>query len=89
MTKDELWQVREWANSKLATGDEPPWSWYQYMKLREALDGVILGLGSVSPTASLQQPEASLGKHLRLVGDTDSRDTAPLRPSDVSVQLPM
>ena len=89
MIRDDLMRVREWTNGKIATGDEPPWTWYQYMKLREALDGVISGLEATSPTANLQPLAPRQGTHLRLVGDTDSRDSAPLRPSDVPVQLPM
>ena len=38
MTRAELERVLDWANDKLATGAEPPWAWYQYMKLRETLE---------------------------------------------------
>lgn len=41
MTADELQRLRNWADAKIATGAEPAWAWYQYMKLREALDAVI------------------------------------------------
>jgi hypothetical protein len=36
MMRQELEQIREWAIEMLAAGTEPPWSWYRYMKLREA-----------------------------------------------------
>ena len=43
MTRDELQRIRDWASRKIVTGAEPPWSWYQHMKLREALDAIIAG----------------------------------------------
>ena len=47
MTRAELERVREWALQKLATGEEPPWAWYQYMKLREALEAILAGMDAV------------------------------------------
>ncbi len=44
MTRQELENVRTWADEKLATGHEPPWAWYQYMKLRETLDAILAGI---------------------------------------------
>jgi hypothetical protein len=41
MTCVELERVRDWALQKLATGQEPPWAWYQYTKLRETLDAIL------------------------------------------------
>jgi hypothetical protein len=35
--------VHSWARSKLNTGKEPPWSWYQYMKLIEAIQAIRKG----------------------------------------------
>ncbi len=87
--RDELTRVREWADAKLATGEEPPWAWYQYMKLREALDGVIAGMDAVSPTASLQQSGPHQGRHLRLVVSMCPQDTVPPHQSELNVPLPM
>jgi hypothetical protein len=94
MTPADLQKVRDWAHSKLATGDEPPWAWYQYMKLQETLDAIIGGMSSwVTPEEStkesLRQEEQRQGKHLRLVADKRSQDTAPPHPVDEPVQLPM
>ena len=62
MMRQELEQVREWAIEQLAAGTEPPWSWYQYMKLREASEihprrdgrgaacGRLTGIGTTPPT---------------------------------------
>ena len=41
MTQAELCRVLDWADKKLAGGAEPPWAWYQYAKLREAVEEVI------------------------------------------------
>jgi hypothetical protein len=43
MMRQELEQIREWAIEMLAAGTEPPWSWYQYMKLREASESILAG----------------------------------------------
>jgi hypothetical protein len=29
--------LRDWASRKVEAGSEPPWAWYQYMKLIETL----------------------------------------------------
>ena len=49
MTREELEKVRQWANDKIAAGQEPPWAWYQYMKLRETLDAILSGMAAVEP----------------------------------------
>ena len=43
MTDTELQKMRQWADDKIAKGDQPPWAWYQYMKLRETLDAILAG----------------------------------------------
>jgi len=47
--KAELQRVLDWADKKLATGAEPPWAWYQYAKLREAVEEVIACLEATAP----------------------------------------
>jgi hypothetical protein len=94
MTPADLQKFRDWAHSKLATGDEPPWAWYQYMKLQETLDAIIGGMSSwVTPEESTkessQQSEQRQGTHLRLVADKCSKDTSPPRPAETAVTLPM
>ena len=41
--------VRDWAHMKVARGQEPPWAWYQYMKLMEAVDAIRDGRSHVRP----------------------------------------
>lgn len=82
-------RVREWADEKLTRGDEPPWSWFQLMKLREALDGVLSGMDAVSPTGNLQRLEPPPGTRLRLVASTCLRDSAQPHLIETPVQMPM
>lgn len=48
MTPTDLEEMRAWADEKIA-GDEPPWAWYQYMKLRETLDAILAGMAATKP----------------------------------------
>jgi len=90
MTRDELQRVRQWADSKLATGEEPPWAWYQYMKLRETLDATLPGMAEVMPQTENSPREVPRREtHLRLVASTYRQDTARQHQSDEQVQLPM
>ena len=86
----DLERVRAWADGKLATGDEPPWAWYQYMKLRETLDAILSGLDAVMPLPEGSQalePHPASGP--RLVVCNDRPGTALRHPSDAPVQMPM
>ena len=47
--------VHDWARSKLSTGKEPPWSWYQYMKLIEAIQAIQKGRRAT--TRSMNEPK--------------------------------
>ncbi len=83
----ELQKVRDWADAKLATGEEPPWAWYQYMKLRETLDAILGGIDATTTVSSPQSPEHP-GAHLRLVDSTDQQDTAQPHSVGLPVRLP-
>jgi hypothetical protein len=90
MTRAELERVREWALQKIATGEEPPWAWYQYMKLRETMDAILAGMDTVTPQTENSPREAPRqGTRLRLVEATCSPDTAQHHRADEPVQLPM
>ena len=85
--RDELERVREWAQDKLQGGSEPPWAWYQYMKLVEAVTAILDGMDATrenSPQSGLP-PDA----HLRLVESTDQPDVALPRPDQPKPRLPM
>ena len=89
MTKAELQRVLDWANEKLATGDEPPWAWYQYMKLRETLEAIISGMGTTMLLEGSPGSEPHQDSSLRLVVNNDPQDSARHHLAGLPVQLPM
>lgn len=86
--KAKLEEVREWAKSKIASGAEPPWSWYQLMKLIEAVDTILEGQACIT-TENSQRVEARPGKHLRPVDSTYPRDSVQLHQPEKPLPLPM
>lgn len=85
----KLQEVREWAKSKIASGQEPPWAWYQYMKLVETVDAILAGQGCISPTGNLQQSDAHQGMRLRLVDSTYRQDSVQHHQDTLWPQMPM
>lgn len=92
MTRAEIEKMRAWASAKITTGNEPPWAWYQYMKLRETLDAILAGMDAVEvvtlPADSPGSEQHPGSGHLRLV-QTDPQDSAQRHPDPPPVQLPM
>ena len=88
MTKADLERIRDLAVGKLSTGNEPPWVWYQLMKLREASEALIEGMDATQPTEGLRGSEPRRGAGLRLVGAGDQQETAQRHPDMVPVRLP-
>ena len=86
--RTELQKVRQWAHDKLKAGSEPPWAWYQYMKLIEAIDAIDAG-SAVTTTESSRQLEAHSERRLQLVEATSGQDTSLHRPVEPKVRLPM
>ena len=76
MTREELEKARAWADEKLSLGQEPPWAWYQYMKLRETLDAILAGQAATAvfnPTESSPQLAEPPARHLRLAGEANQQ----------------
>lgn len=86
--KTEMVTLLDWAKAKLAKGEEPPWSWYQLMKLRETLEAILAGMAATTTDHSPQSAD-NPGKHLRLVESSDPQDTSLHRPSGLPVRPPM
>ena len=86
--RSDLEKVLAWANQKLATGQEPPWAWYQYMKLRETLE-VIIASQHATTTEGSQESDQPSGRHLRLVDEDDWQGNAQHHPPVTPTQLPM
>ena len=88
--ENNLQEVREWAKAKIASGAEPPWAWFQYMKLVETIDAILGATTYVTtPTENLQQSDSHQDAHLRLVDSKYLQDNAQLRQVDGVVLLPM
>ena len=85
--RDDLERVRGWAREKLQGGAHPPWAWYQYMKLVEALTAILDGMDATREHSL--RSESPPGAHLRLVDATDRPDTAPPRSDEPKPRLPM
>jgi hypothetical protein len=85
-----LMTVRHWAGEKVRNGKEPPWAWYQYMKLVEAVDLIQHGQGRVRPVTgrSLESvgPPTHDPKELALKAESGS---APGRDDEEGPPLPM
>jgi hypothetical protein len=64
----ELQRVRQWAHDKIDAGSEPPWAWYQYMKLIETIDAIFQGAEVTVTMDNSQQLAEHPERRLRLVG---------------------
>ena len=77
--------VRDWARGKIAAGREPPWAWYQYMKLLDAVDSLRRGrakvrrLGGDSP--ALRGP-ASERRESKETTDQQGSEQPPVDETD-------
>jgi hypothetical protein len=87
--KTQLARLRDWAQEKIQAGEEPPWAWYQYMKLVETVDTIVESLDATSPRDHSPQSEEHSDGHLRLVADNDSLSIAQRRSSGTPTRLPM
>jgi hypothetical protein len=74
----ELERVRAWAKDKLQGGEEPPWAWYQYMKLVETVDAILAGRRATTENSLQSGPHPAT--HLRLVETTCPRDSVQTHP---------
>ena len=83
----ELKRVRQWAKEKIQGGSEPPWAWYQYMKLIETTDAILDSLSAT--TDNLPQSGQHSGSSLRLVDSTGQQDAALRRPGKWKIRMPM
>jgi hypothetical protein len=89
VSHDDLVRVQKWAKEKIAQGSEPPWAWYQYMKLIETIQALVAGMDcTVSQTENSPQSAKRPDAHLRLVDPTDRQDNARHHPAGMPVNLP-
>lgn len=85
----QLNDVRQWAKDKIASGLEPPWAWFQYMKLIEVADAILDGVACAITMENSQQSVGRQDALLRLVGPTYQQENAQRHPSDGQIQMPM
>lgn len=83
-----LKKSRRGRTKRLPQGLNPPWAWYQYMKLVETAEAILAGMAATTTVGSrrLEQP---VGAHLRLVDSDDPQESAPPRHVGLPVQMPM
>ncbi len=84
----DLRRVKEWAQEKAKSGSEPPWAWYQLMKLVEAISAIQQGMESTTTANSPREVERR-GKLIQLAAAKCSQDNAPRCPDEERVPLPM
>lgn len=87
--ENKLKEIKVWAKEKIKSGQEPPWAWYQYMKLCETIDAILAGMAvtiTLEDSQKLGQPQDV--HHLQEV-DNDQPENAQSRPSPIPVQMPM
>ena len=65
--RDELEQLRDWSEEKLATGKEASWDWFQYLTLRDAIDAILSGMAA--DRIGDAPPPMGAKASLRLVAD--------------------
>jgi len=82
---NDLSRIQKWAQEKIAQGDEPPWAWYQYMKLIETINALLVGQDATQPMESSPQSVLRSGARLRVVGSTDPQDSAQLHHVDLPI----
>lgn len=87
--KKRLKEVRDWAQGKIDSRQEPPWAWYQYMKLIETCDAILAGQSVVTQTASSQQSEPPQGNVIPLTDSKSRRGAAQRRQDNETPQMPM
>jgi len=59
--RNELENMHRWARTKIDAGSEPPWAWYQYMKLVETCDAILMGMAATITTENSPQSELQSG----------------------------
>lgn len=86
--ENDLDRIKEWAQKKAQGGSEPPWAWYQLMKLVETINAIQSGMASTTTESSPPAVERS-GKLIQLRVPKHSPDTSQHCPDTQEVPLPM
>jgi hypothetical protein len=88
-----LLEVQGWARENLKRNDNPPWAFYQYMKLIETTEAILNSIASAVTTMpkpeGLQQSVEHLGNGLRLVVNNGDQENSQHHSNTIDVALPM
>lgn len=84
----QLSNLLEWAREKIHGDDQPPWAWFQYMKLQEVTESILKGMGA-STAVDLPSLGERQGTYLRLAADSSRPENALRRPERIETPLPM
>ena len=88
MTRAELERGREWTIERVTSGEEPPSSWYQLMKLQEAVNAVLSGMAPAQPAARTEPSAPRRAGSLRLVIANGPLEAPKPRLAERVVPLP-
>lgn len=85
----QLEEIRNWAKAKIDAGQEPPWAWFQYMKLIETVDAILCSQACVVTTGNSRQLEQRPSLRLQLLDSTSQQDNEQHPPGLSPIQMPM
>jgi hypothetical protein len=71
--RDELAALRAWSEVRLDAVEKATGEWFQYMRLREALDSILIAIDA-RPTADGSLQPTGIRTGLRLVADNSRGD---------------
>lgn len=89
VTRLDIQRLHDWAKDKTHSGSEPPWAWYQYMKLIEATESIMKGMDSAIATVNLPRLVSQEGNVFQLADSKSQQDSARCRQADEQPRLPM
>ncbi len=82
-------EVLDWVESKLSSGQEPPWARQEYTKLKEVVMKIQKGRESIILLEDLQKLESQTENAPQQAENIVALDSFRRRPSDEPVCLPM
>ena len=85
----QLEEIRNWAKAKIADGQEPPWSWFQYMKLIETVDAILASQACIVTMENSPQSDQRPSPYLQLVEPTSQQDSGSPLPDPSPIRMPM
>lgn len=87
--RETLTQAIEWANERLRSEAEPPWSYYRLMQLREAATELVAGMNAtMQPTDDSPGSEGRPASASQQGADIVQLDTAPHHRRSGKIPLP-